>query len=192
MALSQPVGENADRIHGADPLTLADLEAMPDDGRRYELIGGAIVMTPAPVPAHQRILSNLFRLVQDACPPGHEVFFAPIDLDLPDEQRVEPDLLVVPSRSVGEKRLALPVLLVVEVVSKGSRTNDVVTKRAAYAEAGVPAYWLVDPERARITCLRLAGTDYEVYAEGPTIEVDWPVAVHLDVAALAAPPTSSP
>lgn len=188
MALPEPVEANAHPIHGADPLTLADLEAMPDDGRRYELIGGAIVMTPAPVPAHQRILRNLYDLVRVACPPGHEVFFAPIDLDLPDDQRVEPDLIVVPAASVGPKRLVLPVLLAVEVVSKSSRINDLVTKRAVYAEAGIPAYWLIDAHRGRVTCLRLAGDSYETEAEGPVVEVDWPIAVRLDVAALAAPP----
>jgi Uma2 family endonuclease len=167
---------------------VADLEAMPDDGRRYELIGGAIVMTPAPVPAHQRASGNLFVVLRDALPAAHEVFDAPIDLDLSGGQRVEPDLVVVPSASVGPKRLVLPVLLVVEIVSAGSRTHDTVTKRAAYAEAGIPAYWLVDLERSRVTCLRLAGESYEAYADGPTVEVDWPLAVRLDVAALLQPP----
>jgi Uma2 family endonuclease len=179
MAIPQPVGA---------PLTVADLEAMPDDGRRYELIGGAIVMTPAPVPVHQRISRRLQRLLEEAAPPGHEVFYAPIDLDLPGEQRVQPDLVVVPATSVGEKRLVLPVLLVVEIVSAGSRTNDAVTKRTTYAEAGIPAYWMVDPDATRVTCLHLVGGAYEPYAEGSVIEVDRPVALHLDAAALALPP----
>jgi Uma2 family endonuclease len=170
------------------PLTVADLEAMPDDGRRYELIGGAIVMTPAPVPVHQRASLRLVHLLESAAPSGHEVFYAPIDLDLPGGQRVEPDLVVTPSASVGPKRLVLPVLLVVEIVSVGSRTHDTVTKRAVYAEAGIPAYWLVDLNDSRITCLRLAGEAYEAYAEGPVVEVDWPVAVRLDAAALVRPP----
>ena len=62
-----------------------------------------------------------------------------------------------------------------------------VTKRSAYAEAGIPAYWLVDPERARVTCLRLVGSTYEVYAEGPTIEVDWPITVRVDALELGRP-----
>ncbi|MGI9032336.1 MAG: Uma2 family endonuclease [Acidimicrobiales bacterium] len=163
-------------------LTIADLEAMPDDGRRYELLGGAIIVTPAPFTPHQRMSRVLFRLLDDACPPGHEVFYAPTDLDLPGGQRVEPDLVVVPTGSVTLERLYLPVLLAVEIVSAGSRTHDRVTKRAAYAEAGIPAYWIVDPLAGRITCLRLEGDAYQVYAEGPAIEVDWPVPVstHLD------------
>jgi len=90
---------------------------------------------------------------------------------------------------VGPKRLTLPVLLVVEIVSAGSRTNDMVTKRTAYAEAGIPAYWLVDLEESRVTCLRLAGSAYEAYAEGSAVDVEWPLAAHLDAGALARPPT---
>lgn len=179
MALPQPVGA---------PLTVADLEAMPDDGRRYELIGGAIVMTAAPVPVHQRISRRLQRLLDETAPPGHEVFCAPIDLDLPGGQRVQPDVVVLPRTSVGEKRLTLPVLLVVEIVSAGSRTHDTVTKRTTYAEAGIPAYWMVDTDTARVTCLRLAGGTYEPYAEGSVIEVDWPLVLHVDAAALTRPP----
>src|SRR5438132_3820387 len=109
----------------ANSLSLADLEAMPDDGRRYELIGGAIVMTPAPGVDHQRVSRRLQRLLEDAWP-GMEIFNSPIDLDLPGEQRVQPDLVAVERGRTG-KRLGLPVALVVEIVSPGSQTNDRVT-----------------------------------------------------------------
>jgi Uma2 family endonuclease len=174
----------------ANSLSLADLEAMPDDGRRYELIGGAIVMTRAPGPAHQRVSRRLVARLEAAVPPGHEVFDAPIDLDLPGEQRVQPDLVVVPLSSVGEKRLSLTVLLVVEIVSGGSRTQDTVTKRAVYAAAGIPAYWIVDPTAAAMTALRLDDTGiYQPYAEGPSVSIDWPVSVDLDIASLIQPPS---
>jgi Uma2 family endonuclease len=172
----------------SNAFTVDDLEAMPDDGRRYELIGGAIVMTPAPEPVHQRAGQSLFRLIDDACPPGHEVFLSPIDFDLPGGQRVQPDLVVVPHASVGEKRLSGPALLVVEIVSPGSVVNDRVTKREVYAEAGVPAYWIVDPRRGHLLALRLVGPGYEPYAEGAgPVTLDWPVAVSFSVADLARP-----
>ena len=174
----------------ANSLTLADLEAMPDDGRRYELIGGAIVMTPAPGPKHQLVSARLLRLLEDALPDGHAVFAAPIDLDLPGEQRVQPDLVVLPWSSVGEKRLSVPVLLVVEIISGGSRTQDTVTKRAVYAAAGIPAFWIVDPESDELTALRLdAQGSYQLYAEGQTLTVDWPLPVQVDVPALGHRPT---
>ena len=170
----------------SNAFTLEDLEALPDDGNRYELIGGAIVMTPAPEPVHQRVSRRLLHLIEEACPEGHEVFYAPIDFDLPEDQRVEPDLIVVPDASVGAKRLATPALLVVEIVSPGSRLHDTVTKRAAYAEAGVPAYWIVDPGRGHLLALRLRDGDYEVDADttGP-VSLEWPVAVSFAVTDLA-------
>ncbi len=125
-------------------------------------------------------------MLEDACPEGHEVFDAPIDYDLPGGQRVEPDLIVAPDASVGPKRLAGPALLVVEVVSPGSRINDTVTKRAAYAEAGVPAYWIVDPALGHLQALRLVDGSYEVYAEGAgLVSLTWPVAVSFAVGDLA-------
>jgi Uma2 family endonuclease len=170
-------------------LSLADLEAMPDDGRRYELVGGAIVMTAAPAPIHQLVSARLHTILQAATPDGHVAFAAPIDLDLPDGQRVEPDLVVAPWSSVGEERLALPVLLVVEIVSPGSRTHDRVTKRAAYAEAGIPAYWLVDLPAGEIVALRLTETGtYETDGQGATLTLDWPLPVTLDLAELTRRP----
>lgn len=176
----------------ANTLTLADLEAMPDDGRRYELIGGAIVMTPTPGPTHQLVSARLQRLLEAALPDGHVVFDAPIDLDLPGEQRVQPDLVVLPWSSVGDKRLSLPVLLVVEIVSGGSRTQDTVTKRAVYASAGIPAYWMVDLDNDEITGLRVDETGtFQSYAEGSAAAFDWPVAVHLDLHTLTQRPMPS-
>jgi Uma2 family endonuclease len=172
----------------SNAFTVDDLESMPDDGSRYELIGGAIVMTPAPEPIHQRVGLGLIRLIEDACPSGYEAFISPIDFDLPGGQRVEPDIIVVPNASVGEKRLSGPALLVVEIVSPGSVTNDRVTKRDVYAAAGVPAYWIVDPRAGHLLALRLVDGAYVPYAEeaGP-ITLDWPVAVSVSVADLARP-----
>ena len=172
----------------ANSLSLADLEAMPDDGRRYELVGGAIVMTPAPGPAHQRVSRRLLGLLESAIPAGHEVFSAPIDLDLPGGQRVQPDLVVVPTSSIGPKRLGLPALLVVEIVSAGSTTHDTVTKRAVYGTAGIPAYWIVDPDAGEITALRLRDAAYDTDAQGRTISLEWPLRIDIDVAALGRPP----
>jgi Uma2 family endonuclease len=170
--------------------TVADLEAMPSDGRRYELIGGAIVMTPAPLPPHQRVSRRLAALLERAAGAGFEVFYAPVDIDLPDGSRVQPDVLVAPTASVGKKRVVLPLRLVVEIVSAGSRINDLVTKRTAYADAGIPAYWLIDLTERQITCLRLRrdAAAYEVDAVGPRVEVDWPVTAALDIDELLAPP----
>ena len=57
-------------------LTVADLETMPDDGHRYELIDGALIVTPAPSPRHQRVSRNLLMALHAACPATLEVLCA--------------------------------------------------------------------------------------------------------------------
>ena len=162
--------------------TLADWEATPDDGRRYELIEGTIYVSPAPMTPHQRCVGNLFVALRAACPGGYEVFISPVDLRLPGDQMVEPDLVVAPYSSDVVKHLVLPVLLVVEIVSPGSRYHDTVRKRAAYAAAGIEHYWLVDGSvaPARFSALRLAGGRYEAVAGGTAdIALDEPVPVRI-------------
>lgn len=73
--MTSPLGDDTTVV--GDGFTVADWEAMPDDGRRYELIGGTIVVSPTPVTGHQRCSRNLQRLLEDAAPPDHEVFDAP-------------------------------------------------------------------------------------------------------------------
>ncbi len=174
-------------------LTIEDLEAMPDDGHRYELLGGSIVVHAASTPRHQLASGVVNDLLRRACPPDHHVLYAPVDLDLPGGQRVEPDLVVVPGSSIGEQRLSLPVLLVVELVSPSTAVWDTVAKRAAYAEAGIEHYWLVDTRKGqeRFTALSLpAGArEYEVVAESDEeIDVHDPVAVSVPLTALFEPP----
>jgi len=175
--------------------TLADLEAMPsNDGNRYELIDGHIIA--GPWPAHYGGTSfHLGPILAHAVPPGHASYRL-CRLDLPDQQRVIPDLMVAPHTSVGDRGVAGPVLLIVEVLS-GLSDEDMARKRAAYSAAGVPAYWLIDPEKPLATCMRLEGVargsggvpqkEYVTYAEGPAVEVDWPLAVSFDVATVSRP-----
>lgn len=166
-------------------LTFEDLEAMPDDGRRYELIGGAIVMTPAPEVGHQRASRRLQSRLETAWS-GMEVFAAPVDVDLPGGQRVQPDLVVVERGRTG-KRLTLPVALVVEIVSPGSVVNDRITKLGVYAAAGIGHYWVIDLPAGSAGCYALHGGVYHLTAEGPVIDPTEPVAVRIDVAALTDP-----
>lgn len=66
--------------------TRQDLESIPDDGRRYELIDGTLVVTPAPSPRHQRAVAQLHLRLAHACPPELEVLFAPLDVALGDDR----------------------------------------------------------------------------------------------------------
>ena len=97
---------------------------------------------------------------------GHEVFPAPTDVVLTNEDVFVPDLLVVANPSdVTERAIEAPPLLVVEVLSPSTRKQDRGVKAERYAELGVAHYWIVDPEQERVECFRLEDGVYRTVAE---------------------------
>jgi Uma2 family endonuclease len=132
---------------------LADhLAELPDDGNRYELVDGLLLVSPSPAERHQRALGGLFALLHATVPEGLRVYAAPLDVRLSDRVQVQPDLLVVEDGPPRDRLDRLP-LLVVELLSPGTRRHDLVLKRRAYERAGVQSYWLVDPEVPSLTVL---------------------------------------
>jgi len=128
------------------PLTYDDLEATPEDGHRYELLDGVLVVTPAPAVPHQVVVSGVFRALWDAHPSTTLILPAPVDW-VPEPMTVlQPDVVVVGRDEAGQRKLTRVPLLVVEVLSPSTRRHDLGSKRLAYAGYGVPAYWVVDPE----------------------------------------------
>jgi Uma2 family endonuclease len=145
--------------------TRADLDAMPDDGRRYELLGGAIVVTPAPGWRHQRAVTALWKLLEDNAPTGLQAAVAPFDTVLGSDDIVQPDVLVVDLLTIQDDKLAGLPLLAVEVTSPSSRRTDVGDKLTAYRDAGVPSYWVVDPVEPRLRAWRLENREYVEIAD---------------------------
>ncbi|GAB2451354.1 Uma2 family endonuclease [Nocardioides hungaricus] len=142
------------------PLTAADLETMPDDGHRYELIDGALIVTPSPAVPHQRVVGNLHVLLRAACTDDFEVMLAPLDITVSEITVLQPDLLVAPrSTLTGRKMVGLPVLAV-EVLSPSTRLIDLNLKKAAFERAEVASYWVVDPELSSVTAWRVEGEGY--------------------------------
>ena len=146
------------------PLTEDDLATMPEDGHRYELLDGALLVTPAPNLDHQRCVVSLCTLLVSALIPEHEVLVAPFDVRLSRITVLEPDVLVARKGDLTEARLEGAPLLAVEVLSPSTRRIDMGSKRLAFEAAGVPAYWLVDPEAPGITVLHLEGGRYVEHA----------------------------
>lgn len=175
----------------AEPFTFADLDAMPEDGRRRELIGGSLVVSPAPLGTHQWWAGRLFRVLDEASP--HEMLVMPAPYDWRVEatgENFQPDLTVIRRSDFdlnGPLR-AIP-LLAVEIISPGREAQDRTFKRARYESLGVPAYWIVDPATPSLTELRLASTgrytEQEVVLAEQTFSTGYPFAVQMTLDALA-------
>jgi Uma2 family endonuclease len=124
------------------PFTVHDLEAMPDDGHRYELIDGVLIVTPAPGWFHQQSSGALFVQLWNACPPEFRV--------------LQPDILVARYVDLTPKNLPVAPVLAVEVLSASTALNDLNNKKAAYERMGTVSYWVVDPEEpGRLTVFEL-------------------------------------
>jgi Uma2 family endonuclease len=123
------------------PLTRADVRELPDDGHRYELLDGMLLVSPSPTHRHQRAVTRLGLLLGNACPSDQELLVAPFDVVLADDTVLQPDLLVADVCDLADARVPLAPHLVVEVLSPSTRRVDLLLKRSRYEAAGVPAYW---------------------------------------------------
>lgn len=167
------------------PFTPEDREKMPEDKRRVELIDGALYVSPAPGRRHNDMVMHLFRLLDAARPRGVTIYNCPFDYRLPDRSELIPDIIVARREDIDDKRITATPLLVVEVISPSSRLIDPLVKREKYQQAGVPAYWIADPDEPRLTALELAGGQYieRAVVSGAdnevTLQRPYPVTVHL-------------
>jgi Uma2 family endonuclease len=128
------------------PLTVADLERTPDDGRRYELVDGVLIVSPAPLIPHQVALHAL-AVMLDAALPTHLAIVPGPGLWMSDITELIPDLVVVPREELAGRKLTSPPALVVEVRSASTALFDMNTKKAVYERFGVGSYWIVVPDR---------------------------------------------
>jgi len=146
-----------------------DYCAIPTDGKRYEILDGEVHVSPAPSPAHQRMVLKFARMLEDFFGGSAEVFISPIDLILTPHDVAQPDLVVVSDPvQVSVRGIEGPPLLVVEILSPSTTAYDRTTKARRYAALGIPHYWIADPLACRLECFRLEGVIYRpVTAVGP-------------------------
>src|SRR5438093_1010466 len=129
--------------------TREEVLALPDDGNRYELIDGELLVSAAPRWIHQRAVLGLYRRLYPYAERYGvgEVVLSPADLDLRRGQLVQPDLFVI--APIGGRmprdwnECGVPVLIA-EVISPSTARNDRGTKRKEYQKAGVADYWIAD------------------------------------------------
>ncbi|MGI8938811.1 MAG: Uma2 family endonuclease [Iamia sp.] len=171
------------------PLTVGDFMRLPDGPPRFELIDGALVVNPPPIPRHARDTTNLTLVLHAACPAHMEVFGSPVAWVADDRNVLEPDVSVCRREDVGEKRLDLPPLLCVEILSPSTRRRDLTVKRDTYERGGVAAYWVIDPDGPRLIAWDLDG-DTGTYVERAdltgeaTFSATVPFPVTIDIASL--------
>ena len=144
---------------------MADLDAMPDDGNRYELLNGTISLIVTPTWQHQLVSREVFlpldRWVEQIG--DGDTLYAPIDVVLANRDVVQPDVLYVDEEHlihVRGGRVYVVPQLVVEIISPTSRSRDSVEKPMRYAQAGATEYWLVDPQLETIAVVTLIETIY--------------------------------
>lgn len=131
--------------------TYSEYARLPDDGNRYEVIDGEVLVTPAPTTGHQHFAGNLYQLLR-AYVGKHDLGFVFFDVDLlfVTGQFLRPDLVFVPKagrEGLTDRGVETPPGLIIEVMSPSSRAIDRVKKPARYGDFGVPEYWVVDPDQ---------------------------------------------
>jgi Uma2 family endonuclease len=144
-----------------------------DTNHLIEFDHGYLEVLPMPDIGHQRIVAFLYRLLWNYVSAHDlgEVLFAPMPVQLRTKKYREPDILFVRAvRRQTSGSFVAPPDLVMEVVSPDDPDRDYVKKRAEYAQARIPEYWIVDPLQQRITVLVLAGEGYAESGEyGPAM-----------------------
>jgi len=153
--------------------TVEMLDALPDDGQRYEIIDGELYVTPAPSDLHQLVVGALYARLRAYMRPSTvgRAFTSPSDVRRGDRRRnrVQPDIFVV--RLVDGSRPPYPfdlsdLLLAVEVESPSNPDYDYQTKRELYLGNGVPEYWIVSPVARTLARWRGAVDPGEILTAG--------------------------
>ena len=139
-----------------------------DDDKRYEVLGGELIMAPAPYSDHQEISFNLVILFESARKdnPG-KIFYAPIDVIFDDNNVIQPDILFIKKENlfIRKKRgvFGSPDL-VVEILSPSSIKRDRYEKKEIYRKFGVKEYWIVDPANLSIEVFLLENEEYKLHS----------------------------
>src|SRR4030067_1275081 len=147
--------------------TYEDYLKTPDD-ERYELIGGELLMTPSPVPKHQRISGRLNYELRKFVTEHDlgEVFYAPCDVHLDNENVVQPDILFISKdrlNIIGEKNIQGVPDLAIEILSESTAYRDLVQKKKLYSRFGVKEFWMVIPGEESIEIYILKDNSFLLY-----------------------------
>jgi Uma2 family endonuclease len=157
-------------LHASEPLTTKDFFALDvDDKFKVELLGGALAMSPSPKPWHGDVGLELRDALKTALGPAFRIYLD-LDVEVDEQTAVRPDVFVMRSQSHDPDSVveATEVLLAVEIMSPGSRTNDRHVKPALYRDAGIPS-WRIERSGQRLLIVDIPVRGEEQVHMGPVI-----------------------
>jgi Uma2 family endonuclease len=160
--------------------TVDDLDDLPDDGHRREILDGVLLVSPSPGTAHQVIAGRLMVALEETCPPEYHVSLG-VDVRINRHRVLCPDVMVSTAEAASRRHGRYEpheIILAAEVVSPTSEAMDRILKPTLYAQAGIPFYW------------RIEITDHvavHVYKLNPSAEVYARVGEFTDTIDLAEP-----
>lgn len=178
--------------HASEQWTADRVRALPDDGNRYELVSGELVVTPSPRGAHQVVLIRLIRRLDpwlEGTGAGH-LMVPPADVSLGEDEILQPDLFVYRTATGQELQDwsdITELVLAIEILSPSTARYDRTLKRHRYQRARVPEYWIVDLDARLIERWRPDDTRPEILSD----RIGWRPdgdggALEIDLAALFA------
>jgi Uma2 family endonuclease len=157
----------ADRVPGPKQgrWTYQDYAAIPEDGHRYEVVRGVLYMSPAPSPGHQSSVARfVYYLMEYVEFKGlGRVFVSPTDVELSPGDIVQPDVFVVLNAHLNyitSTRIIGVPDLAIELASPSTARYDLNEKLNVYAHAGVPEYWIANPDARTVEVLKLEGSEF--------------------------------
>ena len=174
MATLQSSGEPFEE----DIWTYQDFLELPSDGKIYEIIGGTLLMAPAPATSHQNVSRNLEFLIWDYVRRNKlgEIYDAPIDVIFDRLNVVEPDLVYITQERINiikEKGIFGAPDLIIEILSPHNADVDIKRKKQLYEHFAVREYWIVDPDKKQAEVYIMQGGTYELkgtYLEQDSVE----------------------
>lgn len=146
--------------------TYEDYAKLPE-GAPYQLIGGELVMVPAPIPYHQYVSGNIYDAIREFVKKNDlgQVYYLPIDVYFEEVETYQPDIIFISTERlniIGEKRIEGAPDLVVEILSPASAYYDLRKKFRVYEKYGVKEYWIVDPEEKFIEIYQNEGGQFKL------------------------------
>jgi Uma2 family endonuclease len=163
--------------------TIEDVLAAPDDAPRVELVDGVMLVVPSPSIGHQKAGNLLWAWLRANCPKHLDASTA-VGVAVAMNSTCEPDVVLHWAEAPLDRHFLLPheVVLVVEIVSPGTRRRDRMEKPAVYAAAGIPHFWRIEQDPIRVYAYRLDGDHYRLDAESADeIVLDEPFPIRLPI-----------